>query len=293
LSQELLSADVEQLIAKSTPDVIASFGPTTSQLPVVRAAIAKKIPVMLEKPMGASLAEAIEIERLSRESGVPVFVNYETTWYPNTQFLFSPGGQAFVGALKKVVVRSGHRGPLELGVHPEFLSWLTNPEQGGGALLDFGCYGVQFLTRLFQGTKALAVTAITQKLKTHPAYSKVEDEATLIIEYPGAQGIVQASWNWPVDRKDWEVYGDFRSLTSQGRNDYTFKESSGNSWSGTAPWPTGADVDPLAYIQALVGSGGSPSQATIDLGSPWINLEVSRILEAAKISAQQGKRINL
>ena len=38
-------------------------------------------------------------------------------------------------------------------------------------------------------------------------YPKVEDEATVVVTYPKAQGIIQASWNWPYNRKDMEVYG--------------------------------------------------------------------------------------
>ena len=51
------------------------------------------------------------------------------------------------------------------------------------------------------------MTAVTQRFK--PAiYPRVDDEATILVEYPKAQGIIQASWNWPFNRKDLEVYGD-------------------------------------------------------------------------------------
>jgi hypothetical protein len=38
-------------------------------------------------------------------------------------------------------------------------------------------------------------------------YPHVGDEATVILTYPKAQAILQASWNCPFDRKDIEVYG--------------------------------------------------------------------------------------
>ena len=48
--------------------------------------------------------------------------------------------------------------------------------------------------------------AVTQQFQ--PAvYPRVDDEATILVEYPTAQGIIQASWNWPFNRKDLEVYG--------------------------------------------------------------------------------------
>ena len=36
----------------------------------------------------------------------------------------------------------------------------------------------------------------------------MDDEATILVQYPKAQGIIQASWNWPFSRKDFEVYGE-------------------------------------------------------------------------------------
>ena len=41
-----------------------------------------------------------------------------------------------------MVMRGGHRGPIEVGCSAAFLNWLTDStKNGGGALIDFGCYG--------------------------------------------------------------------------------------------------------------------------------------------------------
>ena len=78
---------------------------------------------------------------------------------------------------------------------------------GGGALFDFGCYGANLMTWMMDNQRPLAVTAITQQFQPD-VYPRVDDEATILLEYPKAQGIIQASWNWPFNRKDFEVYGD-------------------------------------------------------------------------------------
>ena len=62
------------------------------------------------------------------------------------------------------------------------------------------------MTWLMDDARPVSVTAVTQRIKPE-IYAKVDDEATIILEYPGAQAIIQASWNWPFDRKDMEVYG--------------------------------------------------------------------------------------
>jgi predicted dehydrogenase len=40
----------------------------------------------------------------------------------------------------------------------------------------------------------------------------VDDDATVIVTYPKAEGIIQASWNWPYDIKDIEIYGETGSV---------------------------------------------------------------------------------
>ncbi|MEJ7713265.1 MAG: hypothetical protein WKF84_26320 [Pyrinomonadaceae bacterium] len=72
--------------------------------------------------------------------------------------------------------------------------------------MDFGCYGANLATWLMKGAEPLTVTAVTQQIKPE-VYPAVDDEATIILKYPQAQVIIQASWNWTFNRKDIEVYG--------------------------------------------------------------------------------------
>src|SRR4029450_6093504 len=91
---------------------------------------------------------------------------------------------------------------------PALRQRLSDPvRNGGGALFDFGCYGANLMTWMMDGRRPLAVTAVTQQFQPG-VYPRVDDEATIVLEYPAAQGIIQASWNWPVGRKDFEVYGE-------------------------------------------------------------------------------------
>jgi len=77
-------------------------------------------------------------------------------------------------------------------------------------------YGADLMTWLMDGHRPQTVTAVTQQLKPE-IYSRVDDEATIILTYPRAQAIVQASWNWPFGRKDMEVYGSTGyAITVQG-----------------------------------------------------------------------------
>ena len=198
---------LDRLLDEAKPEAVASFTSTADHPSVVAAAAKRHVHVMMEKPLAVSLADARRMAGDARAGAIHVIVNYETTWYQSlgaAAALVRSGG---LGPVRKMVAMDGHEGPREINVGPEFLSWLTDPVQnGGGALFDFGCYGVNLMTWLMGDERPLSVRALTQQIKPD-VYPHVDDEATIVLEYPKAQGIVQASWNWPFGRKDFEVYG--------------------------------------------------------------------------------------
>jgi predicted dehydrogenase len=195
-----------------------------------------------------------------------------------------------IGDIRKIVFHTGHPGPIEIGCNKEFLEWLTDPVlNGGGALPDFGCYGANIATWLMQGEQPLSVSAVTQQIKPH-LYPKVEDEATIVVTYPKAQVIIQASWNWPFNRKDMELYGtngylfcldgeNMRMMENGKRRKDTLK---------AAPMPAGSH-DPFAYFANVVN--GNIKLDPNDLSAPENNLRVMQILEAAKESVRTGKTV--
>jgi len=160
--------------------------------------------VMMEKPLAVSLEDARAIRGAAKQGKIHVVVNYETTWYRSSRAAYDLVRQNGLGDIRKIVVHDGDRGPQEINVAPEFLAWLTEPTlNGAGALFDFGCYGADLATWLMQGRRPDSVTAIAQHIKPD-VYPRVDDEATIILTYPKAQAIIQASWNWPFDRKIWK-----------------------------------------------------------------------------------------
>jgi predicted dehydrogenase len=193
--------------------------------------------------------------------------------------------------VRKVVVHDGHYGPKEIGVEPEFLAWLTDPKlNGAGALFDFGCYGADLMTWLMDGQRPQTVTAVTQQLKPE-IYSRVDDEATIILTYPKAQAIIQASWNWPFDRKDMEVYGQTGYVITVKRDDIRVRRGGKESHEeqlAAKPVPTPYD-NSLSYVRAVILDGAKPDA----LSSLETNVTVTEILDAARRSAASGKTIAL
>jgi predicted dehydrogenase len=140
------------------------------------------------------------------------------------------------------------------------------------------------------GRRPTAVLALTQHIKPD-VYPKVEDEATILLAYPQAQGIIQASWNWPFDRKDMEVYGRTGYVLVPQKNLLRVRKAGAEeNETKLLPPPTpGPATDEIAYLAAVVRGEIQPS----GLSSLEVNLVVTEILDAARQSAQTGKRIDL
>jgi predicted dehydrogenase len=290
LNTNLFHARLEEILDHAKVQAVAIFTSTFEHPRVVQLCAARKIDVMMEKPLAVNLEQARAIETAARRSGIQVIVNYETTWYPANQAAYAlVHDQKALGELRKIVVHDGHQGPKEIGCSAAFLEWLTDPVlNGGGALTDFGCYGADLITWLMNGQRPTSVLAATQQIKPQ-VYPKVEDEATIVLCYPQCQGIIQASWNWPFNRKDMEIYGQTGSVIIPEKNVLRVRTGNGKETETTAPPLTAPITDPLSYLAAVVRGDIRPS----GLSSLEVNLIATEILDAARESARTGRRIDL
>jgi predicted dehydrogenase len=136
-----------------------------------------------------------------------------------------------------------------------------------------------------KGQRPTSVFAVTQQIKPQ-IYPKVDDEATIVLTYPQAQGIIQASWNWPFNRKDFEVYGERGLAIATGGNGLRValpKEPE----HAVAPDPRPPDErDPISHLIAVVRGTRKPNA----LSSLENNLIATEILEAARESARTRQR---
>jgi predicted dehydrogenase len=290
-SMDIVYNTVEEMIARTKPEAVTAFGSIYDHLAVVEACAPKGVHVMVEKPLAVSLDHAKKMKALAEKHKIHLITNYETTWYPSNHHAFEMVGKNEIGELRKIVVHDGHEGPKEIGVNKEFLDWLTDPvKNGGGAIMDFGCYGANLITWLNKGQRPLSVTAVTQQIKPH-VYPKVDDEATIIVEYPGMQGVIQASWNWPYSRKDMEVYGVGGYIFSDNRVDMRMRLGKDTVSLAYKAADTLKYRDPFTLLADLVR--GATKLPQNDLSSLENNMIVMEILDAGVRSAKTGKRVNL
>lgn len=290
LSDTVFHADTARMLDAAKPDAVAIFTDTVSHLAAVEACAARKLPCMMEKPLAVSVDHGRRIQAAAAKAGIPVFVNYETTWYRSHQALWKlVKEEKRLGALRKFVVHDGHQGPKAIGVQPEFFEWLNDPARnGGGAMFDFGCYGANLTTWLLDNRRPKAVTCVAQRFQPS-VYTKVEDEATIVADYGDAQAIFQASWNWPFSRKDIEVYGETGYAIALDPIRLRSRLAKQPEQTVETPAIAAPDDDEVHYLAAITRGQAKPS----GLSSLENNLIVTEILEAARRSAREGRTVRL
>ena len=290
LNPKLFFPSLEDLLAHTNIQAVATFTSTYDHERVVEFCAAHGLDVMMEKPLATNLKQARAIASVANHDGIQVIVNYETSWYPGNQAAYTMvHDEHQIGDIRKIVVRDGHRGPKEIGCSTNFLAWLTDPVlNGGGAINDFGCYGADLATWLFDGQRPISVFAVAQQLKPD-IYPNVEDDATIVVTYPTAQLILQPSWNWPFDRKDMDIYGQTGYVLVPQPDQLRVRTANQPEKEITLPPLTGVYADPIAYFTAVVRHEIKPT----GLASLDVNVLVVEILDAAHKSVRTGRSIPL
>ena len=290
LDPKLFYTSATEMLQRTKPDAAVLYTSTYGHREGVEECAKLRVPVMMEKPLAVSFEDAQAIQRAAQQGQIPVLVNYETTWYPSNKAAHDLVHDGSLGEVRKVVVHDGHQGPKEIHVPSEFFRWLTDPKlNGAGALFDFGCYGADLMTWLMDGQAPETVTAVTQQIKPE-IYPHVDDEATVILTYKKAQAILQASWNWPFDRKDMEIYGKTGYAITVRQKDLRVRLAGDKQERTVEAKPVAApEDDSLRYLAAVVRGQIQPS----GLSSLQTNMIVTEILDAARRSAETGRTVNV
>ncbi len=288
LPENIFYSDLGQMLDATKPEAVVAYGSIKEHLAVVEACAPRGIHVMVEKPLATTFKDARKMAALARKHGILLLTNYETTWYASNHYVKAQVDAGKIGDIFRIEVYDGHQGPVEIGCSKKFLDWLTDPIlNGGGAVMDFGCYGANLATWLLGGRKPVSVYAVLQRDKPS-VYPKVDDDATIVLEYPGATVEINASWCWPYNRKDMFVYGHDGLLYQANPN--RVEGTKKGEWTD-APALAAPYDNPFHLLEAAVR--GEITIAPGDLSSLENNLVVVEILSAAVKSAQTGRPVRI
>ncbi len=270
------------------PDAVIVTTSNDRHLEILRECAKRHIHYSVEKPMATNAADAREMEKLANQAGIKLMVNYWNAWVAPSHELFHRVKDGQVGAVQKIIVQYGHAGPKEIGVSEYFADWLYDPvKNGGGAIMDFGCYGAEWA--LWLKGRPTGVQAIAQKLKVSQ-HNKVDDDATILLEDPDATEIVEASWDWPHSMGQVQVFGPKGSLLAT-RNTLFYRSAEDRGKSGLEGEPLtlnasqGATSNPVAYFVDCIRH----DKPIEDPLSTRLNVQVLEILDAARESVRTGR----
>jgi len=282
-------SDYVAMLDEAKPEAVIVATSNDRHLEILRQCAKRHIHYSTEKPMAINTSNAREMERLAREANIKLMVNYWNAWVAPTHDLFHRVRAGEVGPVGRIIVQYGHRGPKEIGVSQQFANWLYDPvKNGGGAIMDFGCYGAEL--SLWLKGKPSRVYATTRKMKTEQN-NTVDDDATIVLDYPDATAVIEASWDWPYTKEQVEVFGPKGSLLARHS---TLLHRAGDA-RGPNVSPDGENVplnplpnetsNPVSYFVDCIRN----NKPIEDPVSAQLNVQVMEILDAARESARTGK----
>ena len=184
-------ADSEQMLDEMKPDAVLVTAPNNQHLAILRACARRHIHVWFQKPMASTLADAIEMERMAREAGITLMVNFWNLWLPDQQALSGRARAGELSTIQRVIVQNGIMASKKQSKF--YADYFHDPvRHGGGALMDQGTYGICWALWLL-GEPA-SVFATTNAVRVPREYA-AEDESWVTLTWPGATAIIQGSWS--------------------------------------------------------------------------------------------------
>jgi predicted dehydrogenase len=296
--------DYRTMLDREKLDIVLFCPENARHGEVAEAIAAARAHMLTEKPMAATLGEALRMARAAKSAGVKLVVNWPTTWSPAIRAMKALIDQGAIGEVWQVKWRNGaSMGPLAYGTGPDLVTdaekaaeWWHRSATGGGALLDYCCYGA-CLSRWYLGQQAVA--ALGMKANVGSLYGDAEDNAVMTVRFPKAMAILEATWttwhtgvtNGPfiyglkgtlvVDRQakagggSEEVVKVYTTRGQEGEPDFVVRGE---------PLPAGRATPAQELLHHL--ETGEPLHPTLEVQH---NLEVIAILDAGIRSAASGR----
>jgi predicted dehydrogenase len=288
----------DDLLGRGNLDAIFVYADNRKSAELARLSVERGFPTMIEKPMAADLAGADSLLKAAESRGVPLMVNWPTAWRPAILHALDLVRSGVIGEPVQVSHRGGHVGPKEYGCSDQFCDWLYDPDRnGGGALMDYCGYG-SLLTLSLLG-RPTSVTAVAAHLRKEDLVS--EDNAIVILKYPRALGLLEASWTHVGNQPPYGliVYGDRGTLLvhqpkaaheggTAGLGQVEVVTPEGREIIDPPPLPEDATDGPTYFLSRL-----RDKRPIEGLLSPRLGRDIQEVLSAALQSSASGREVTL
>lgn len=195
--------DLERVLGRSDVDAVVVNSTTNTHRDVLIAAARAGKHIFTEKALTVSLAEAEEVVREVKASGVKFMISLPSRTYPQTLYARRALDEGWLGDLTMMRARIAHSAALGKWFKGGTL-WFGDSEQaGGGSLFDLGCHTVDIM-RWFMG----APRSVVARVQNFSGAYDIDDQAAAVVEFDsGALGILDVSWLQTAGPNYIEIYG--------------------------------------------------------------------------------------
>lgn len=272
-----VATDWRRLLELPDIELAYVFGPHDRMPQVCLALIERRIPFVVEKPLGTSLAQLQQVRRAAAEAGVPATVPLIQRDGPADRWLTKAGRPVYqrLSFIAGPPDRYDHNGNL----------WMLDPGRaGGGCLANLGPHFVDLFLQRSAHTTADVAARLSSTLHTR----SVEDHATVILSTAdGREAIVEVGYAFP--QSGLKRYCSYTSVGEAGfaaidtDGSATFTSSDGRTERATID----VDSDPLydPFVRQVAdtlgeGFGGLPTLGELE--------DVMRIIWRAYEADREG-----
>ncbi len=292
VGDDLLFTDYAKMLEQTKPDIVWAFVENNRHLEIAKFCAPRHINLIFEKPLASTYADAKQMKSLAAKYQIRIMTNYQMAWWPTNYAAKAAADGGEIGKVYRLRGIVGHGGPGSNGVRNKyFFDWLTDPEKNGaGALMDFGCYNA--LWSVWYLGMPTSVYATAEHLRPE-RFPKVEDNATLVFNYPKASALFEASWDLPRGFQDLEVFGISSETDPPGSLYMTqagVEERKGKETKQLTVTPLADDQsEPVAYMVSRIKAG----QPIEGLTAIDINVDVIHLIDLAKESIKTGRAVKV
>ena len=191
-------AGIEEMFDRVKPDGVIVAVPNQMHVKVGLACIARKIPIIVEKPVADSVAEALELVEAGEKANVAILVGHHRRHNP----IMRKAAEIIAGGgIGRVVAANG----LWLSHKPkDYFDVAWRREAGGGPVLINAIHDIDCLRMLCGDVETVSAAASSATRNF-----KVEDTAAAVLHFKsGALGTllvsdtVSGSWTWEMGSRE-------------------------------------------------------------------------------------------
>jgi UDP-N-acetylglucosamine 3-dehydrogenase len=178
------------MIAEAELDAVVIAAPTTAHVPLALAAIERGIAILVEKPLAATIEEAMQIVVAARAAGVPVQVGHVERFNPAVLELGRLIDEGWLSTVYSIASRRA--GPFPARIRDV------------GVTVDLATHDVDILSWIAGERPSRVYAETAQRI-----HATNEDLLFGLLHFPsGATGMLDVNWLTPAKRRQLIVVGE-------------------------------------------------------------------------------------